>query len=90
MSRPPATPPRRTRRSKAPGGGPGRDPFREAFEIVGGPEALAIWARGEPTEFFRLFARLILAGEAAGGDRLEVEIVRFSDPRGPDAEDPAP
>jgi hypothetical protein len=67
--------------------GGARDSFQAAFEKIGGAEALAAWALDKPTEFFRLFARLIpLTGEGAGSDPMEVEIVRFSDP---DAEDPA-
>ena len=33
--------------------------FKEAFEELGGATALAEWARDNPTEFYRLSARLI-------------------------------
>jgi hypothetical protein len=61
-----------------------------AFELTGGPEALAVWAKDKPAEFYRLFARLILLWEASdNADPLKVEIVRFTDPEGEDADDPA-
>ena len=78
--------PRRERRKAA------RDAFSHAFDLIGGADALADWARDKPTEFYRLFARLIpLPREDGGADGPEVEIVRFSDPSadGGDGEDPA-
>lgn len=76
---------RRSRSSTAP-----RELFQQAFEKIGGVEALADWAKDKPTEFFRLFARLIpLSGEATKAGQLEVEIVRFSDPDEQDADDPS-
>ena len=72
-----------------------REAFQLAFELVGGAEALAAWAREKPTDFYRLFARLIpLAGASAGEEGLKVEITRFSDPEASgeeeaDADDPA-
>jgi hypothetical protein len=71
-------------------GGTAREAFQQAFELTGGPDALAAWGREKPTEFYRLFARLIPLGDAGpGADPLEVEIVRFSDPDEADADDPA-
>jgi hypothetical protein len=62
-----------------------KDSFQQAFERIGGVTALAAWAQDEPTEFFRLFTRLILAGDTTDSEGVEVEIVRFSD----HADDPA-
>jgi hypothetical protein len=71
-------------------GGTAKEAFQKAFELTGGPGALAKWGREKPTEFYRLFARLIPLGEGdPGADPLEVEIVRFSDPDEADADDPA-
>jgi hypothetical protein len=56
-----------------------KESFQQAFERIGGVEALATWAQGQPTEFFRLFTRLILAGDEAASEGVKVEIVRFSD-----------
>ena len=82
--------PRRRGRPESPGGTAARDSFQQAFEKIGGVDALAEWASKSPTEFFRLFTRLVLlTGEAGGADRLEVEIVRFCEPDEPDADDPA-
>ena len=72
------------------GVGTARSAFKAAFDLIGGSEALAAWAMDKPTEFYRLFARLIPLSADAGAavDPLEVEIVRFSDPDiGPDIED---
>lgn len=36
-----------------------KEAFQFAFEKIGGAEYLAIWAKENPTEFMKLFARLI-------------------------------
>lgn len=36
-----------------------RQAFQDAFDEIGGVKKLAEWAKGEPGEFFKLFARLI-------------------------------
>lgn len=36
-----------------------REAFQHAFNAIGGPESLAVWAAANPTEFYKLFARLI-------------------------------
>ena len=33
--------------------------FQRAFELIGGDEALAAWAKKNRTEFYKLYARLI-------------------------------
>lgn len=33
--------------------------FKLAFRTIGGPRALAKWAKDEPTEFYKLYAKLI-------------------------------
>ncbi len=59
--------------------------FREAVQIaydaIGGDEAFATWARENPTEFYRIAARLIPQElRHAGGDGdLTVKIIRFSE-----------
>lgn len=36
-----------------------REAFQLAFETLGGVRALGTWATANPTEFFKLYARLI-------------------------------
>lgn len=36
-----------------------KDAFRLAFDAIGGTDALAAWARENPTDFYKLAARLI-------------------------------
>jgi hypothetical protein len=33
--------------------------FRDAFELIGGVTRLAVWANNNPTEFYRLYAKLL-------------------------------
>lgn len=33
--------------------------FRDAFELIGGVTRLAVWANQNPTEFYRLYAKLL-------------------------------
>lgn len=35
------------------------DAFTEAFETIGGVQRLAVWASDNPTEFYKLYARLL-------------------------------
>lgn len=50
--------------------------FKESFDNLGGPEALTTWARENPTEFYKLAARLIPT-EIVGneGGPLVVQVV---------------
>lgn len=36
-----------------------RDNFAQTFEALGGVEALTAWAEQHPTEFYKLFAKLM-------------------------------
>lgn len=36
-----------------------REAFQLAFQRMGGPSALTAWAEANPTEFYKLYARLI-------------------------------
>ena len=36
-----------------------REAFQLAFDSMGGPAGLSAWASANPTEFFKLYARLI-------------------------------
>lgn len=60
--------------------------FREAVQIaydaIGGDEAFATWARENPTEFYRIAARLIpqeMRHAGGDGEPLTVKIIRFSE-----------
>lgn len=66
--------------------------FREAVQTVygaiGGDKAFATWARDNPTEFYRIAARLIpqeLRHAGGDGEPLAVQIIKFSE-RAPDQE----
>jgi hypothetical protein len=46
-----------------------REAFTLAFHGIGGTPALEVWAKANPTEFFKLYARLIpVEHVGAGGD----------------------
>ena len=52
-----------------------RDAFAAAFDKLGGTEALAKWALENPTDFYKLYARLIpvdanVKNEISAGDDL--------------------
>lgn len=52
------------------------------FNRLGGTAAMAAWAKKHPTEFYRLYAKLVPAGvelDAKVDGNVSVEIVRFSD-----------
>lgn len=36
-----------------------KEALREAFEEQGGVPSLVAWAKGEPTEFYKLWARML-------------------------------
>lgn len=59
-----------------------REAFTLAFEGLGGVKALTAWARGNKTEFFKLYARLIpteVTGKDGGPMTLRVEYVEADD-----------
>jgi hypothetical protein len=54
-----------------------------AFEGIGGVEKLRAWAESEPTEFYKLWAKLLPTQVTAGGDpenpfrhKVEITFVR--------------
>ena len=57
--------------------------FHDAFELIGGVPRLAHWADGHPTDFFKLYARLLPAeaGQHVTHDG-EIKVIH-SIPRGP-------
>lgn len=57
--------------------------FHDAFELIGGVPRLAHWADGHPTDFYKLYAR-ILPGEVGQHVTHDGEVVvKHSIPRGP-------
>jgi hypothetical protein len=38
------------------------DAFHDAFDLIGGVPRLAYWAHQNPTEFFKLYAKMLPAG----------------------------
>lgn len=59
--------------------------FEHAFEQLGGTDALTKWAKDNPSDFYRLYARLIPKPlEVTGPEGGPVEIVaapKFTDPK---------
>ncbi len=54
-----------------------KDAVRTVYEDIGGNEAFAAWAKENPTEFYRIAARLIPTEMASQGTNLNVIINRF-------------
>jgi hypothetical protein len=54
-----------------------RAAFHEAFDNLGGVPALVRWAQSEPTEFYKLAARLIPIDVTSNGDSITIERVTF-------------
>lgn len=58
-----------------------REAFQHAFDGMGGAARLQTWGDANPTEFYKLYGRLIPVDVNAKGDlSLTVEIVRFAHP----------
>lgn len=60
-----------------------KDAVRVAFDDIGGRRAFAAWARENPTEFYRIAARLIPAEVTVREDRAITVVIQ----RGVDCED---
>ena len=54
-----------------------KDAVRAVYEDIGGNTAFAEWAKENPTEFYRIAARLIPTEMASQGTNLNVIINRF-------------
>lgn len=59
-----------------------KEAFREAFELLGGTQALVTWAGENPTQFYQLYSKLIpteidatISGKE-GAPAVQVNIVR--------------
>jgi hypothetical protein len=59
-----------------------KEAFREAFELLGGTQALVTWAGENPTQFYQLYSKLIpteidatISGKD-GAPAVQVNIVR--------------
>lgn len=48
-----------TRPTTRPGRNRMQDAFEDAFQLIGGPARLALWADENPTEFFKLCGKLL-------------------------------
>lgn len=62
--------------------------FEEAFDRMGGVEALVSWAQSEPTEFYKLYSKLLPA-EVRNSVNANVDgtisiVVNTGVPRAPD------
>lgn len=57
-----------------------REAFQHAFDKIGGAERLALWAKDNEAEFYKLYGRLIPVDvNASGNVGLKIELVRFGD-----------
>jgi hypothetical protein len=55
--------------------------FQHAFDTLGGAQGLARWARSEPGDFYRLYARLIPVEQRltdGNGEQLSIKVT-FAD-----------
>lgn len=59
-----------------------KEAFREAFELLGGTQALVVWAADNPTQFYQLYSKLIpteidatIAGKE-GAPAVQINIVK--------------
>jgi hypothetical protein len=62
-----------------------REQFQHAFELIGGIPRLAHWAHANPTEFFKLYARMIptaVTGENGGAIKVELSWINGRDTSG--------
>lgn len=49
---------------------------QDAFDLIGGTPRLAIWADENPTDFFRMYAKLLPSGNSSAlGESNKLEIV---------------
>lgn len=52
-----------------------KDQFIHAFELIGGIPRLALWAHQNPTEFFKLYSKLLPASVNASMDgKIKIEL----------------
>jgi hypothetical protein len=51
------------------------DAFQQAFQLIGGVNRLTLWAHENPTDFFRLYAKLLPATTVSLGDAGAYEII---------------
>jgi len=53
--------------------------FQNAFDDLGGVQALVTWATDNPTEFYRQYSKLIPQDVNASVEGLTIQIVKHSD-----------
>lgn len=58
-----------------------KDAVRIAYESIGGHEAFSEWARQNPTEFYRIAARLIPTEITHSGEGVRVYVQRSEQPK---------
>lgn len=55
--------------------------FSDAFHLIGGVPRLAVWANAHPTEFFKLYARLLPSQASSALGETNELVVRHVLPR---------
>ncbi len=57
--------------------------FNDAFELMGGIPRLAIWAHEHPTEFYKLYSRLLPSQSSSALGETNEMVIKHVIPRGP-------
>lgn len=58
--------------------------FQDAFELIGGVPRLALWGDQHPTDFYKLYARLLpVEASQRGSQATEERVIRHVLPPGP-------
>lgn len=57
--------------------------FQDAFELIGGTPRLADWANDHPTEFYKLYGKLLPSGASAAFGEANELVVRHVLPQSP-------
>lgn len=52
-----------------------REAYQAAFESIGGTDSLAVWAKANKTEFYKLYARLIPVEHVGEGGEGPIQTV---------------
>jgi hypothetical protein len=70
-------------RSKAPSRQDVVNAFFSAFEIIGGVQRLAVWGNDNPSDFFKLYARLLPTAAQTQMEHSGEITIKHVLPRGP-------
>jgi hypothetical protein len=66
------------------------DAVLRTFHMIGGVQAMAIWANGNKTEFYKLYGKLLPSTNLTIGDNAKVTIFHAIPPTALDQHQPTP